>query len=573
MNNKRRKFIKQTTAAAAGISMVPYFSWAQKSTTKTKGPDALLKKLSVLNDARISALLADQRTLPGGRWNGGVLNRFDVINTHSTASFIIRLGSSYASEFSSYYRSSSLEQPLEKAMDCLLNVQHEDGTIDLHSTNFHSTPDTAFLVNYLSPLYVCLKRMKQADLTGIVSKLEVFFRNSAKCLVQGGIHTPNHRWVVSSALARLYSFFPEQKYIDRIDEWLGEGIDMDPDGQYTEQSVSIYSPVCDTMFLTIGRLLNRPELLEIVRKNLAMSLYYIQPGGEVITNASHRQDSARTGYVKEYYYAYRYFAIKDNNPEFAAVCELIEQEMPEKISHFLALLLEDEIFDKEPIKGSKVPDDYFKRFRHSGLFRIRRGETDITIIEQNPTFFSYRKGQAVLQSLRFASAFFGKGQFVAEETDFNGKVVTLKRTLTKEYYQPLSKEQKTGDNDWAKVPRAERRRSETQTQSWQVKITEEKGSVALEIEISGTPNVPVSLEMSFRPGGIFTGVIEDENLENSYFLKSGFGQYKVGKDVIHFGAGAISHKWAELRGMLPKQEGKSVYITGYTPFKHILKIS
>ena len=553
--------------------MVPYISWAQKSTTKTKGPDALLKKLSVLNDARISALLADQRTLPGGRWNGGVLNRFDVINTHSTASFIIRLGSSYASEFSSYYRSSSLEQPLEKAMDCLLNVQHEDGTIDLHSTNFHSTPDTAFLVNYLSPLYVCLKRMKQADLTGIVSKLEVFFRNSAKCLVQGGIHTPNHRWVVSSALARLYSFFPDQKYIDRIDEWLGEGIDMDPDGQYTEQSVSIYSPVCDTMFLTIGRLLNRPELLEIVRKNLAMSLYYIQPGGEVITNASHRQDSARTGYVKEYYYAYRYFAIKDNNPEFAAVCELIEQEMPEKISHFLALMLEDEIFDKELIKGSKIPDDYFKRFRHSGLFRIRRGETDITIIEQNPTFFSYRKGQAVLQSLRFASAFFGKGQFVAEETDFNGKVVTLKRTLTKEYYQPLSKEQKTGDNDWAKVPRAERRRSETQTQSWQVKITEEKGSVALEIEISGTPHVPVSLEMSFRPGGIFTGVIEDENLENSYFLESGYGQYKVGKDVIHFGTGAISHKWAELRGMLPKQEGKSVYITGYTPFKHILKIS
>ena len=60
------------------------------------------------------------------------------------------------------------------AMACLMRVQHEDGTIDLHSTNFHSTPDTAFLVNYLSPVYVVLKRMDQKGLSDLIKGLEQF---------------------------------------------------------------------------------------------------------------------------------------------------------------------------------------------------------------------------------------------------------------------------------------------------------------------------------------------------------------------------------------------------------------
>ena len=390
--NNRRKFIKQTSAAAAGISVLPTLSWAGSASLKENGAEDTLKKLSVLNDDRVSALLNGQRSIPGDRWDGGVVNHFELVNTHSTAWFIVRLGSSYVSEYSAYYKSSALEIPIQRALTCLLNVQHADGTIDLHSTNFHSTPDTAFLVNYLSPVYVCLKRMKLSSMKGIVSGLELFFKKAGKCLIIGGVHTPNHRWVVSSALARLYSFFPDQKYLERMEEWLAEGIDMDPDGQYTEHSVSIYSPVCNNMLLTIGRLLDRPELLEIVKRNLAMSLYYMQPGGEVLTDASNRQDSAYTGYINEYYYAYRYFAIKDGNQEFAAVCQLIEQLMPDRISHFMALLLEDKIFENKVPKASNVPDDYFKRFEHSGVFRIRRGETDISIIEQNPTFCSYRKG-------------------------------------------------------------------------------------------------------------------------------------------------------------------------------------
>ena len=46
----------------------------------------------------------------------------------------------------------------------------------------------------------------------------------------------------------------------------------------------------------------------------------------VLTDASDRQDNARVGSVANYYYAYRYFALKDRNPVYAAVCRLIEAD-------------------------------------------------------------------------------------------------------------------------------------------------------------------------------------------------------------------------------------------------------
>ena len=574
MKTQRRNFLKQSTLAAATLATVPSAAWAHDSNMMMGGSDAILKKLTKINDAVIEDLLSKQVSLPGDRWDGGVYDQWEVINTHSTAWFIIRIANSYASSFSTYYLSEKLEKPMNKAMACLLNVQHDDGTIDLHSTNFHSTPDTAFLVNYLSPVYVVIKRMGSPGLNNVIDGLEQFFLNAGKCLEVGGIHTANHRWVVCSALARLNSFFPNQKYIDRVDEWLSEGIDLDPDGQYAERSVSIYSPTVDNMLLTTGVYLNRPELLDVVRKNLDMTLYYIQPGGEVLTDASGRQDNARIGYVNSYYYAYRYFAIKDNNPVYAAVCDLIENLMPEKITRYISELLEDPIFSKDLVSASKIPDDYFKRYSYSGVFRIRRGDTDISVIERNPTFLSYMKGNAVLHSIRLASAFFGsRGQFISEKAELSGNTIILSKSHTHGYYQPFPKEKRTGDGDWHNMPRNERPMSELQTMNYRVEILESNGKITIEIEIDGTPYVPVSLEMSFRPGGELSGVTSDKNLADAYFLESGTGQYKLGNDTIKFGPGVAEHKWAEIRGMLPKQKGQSVYMTGYTPFKHTIELS
>jgi hypothetical protein len=571
MSKPRRTFIKQTGTLAAVMAISPSMLYAHNH---SKSLNEILRKLSGFNDDAILDLLQNQINEPGNRWDGGVYNSFELPNAHSTNDFIMKLGGAYASPFSKYYLDEKLEKPLERAILCLLNVQHSDGTIDLHSTNFHSTPDTAFIVNYLSPGYVVLKRLNRPGLKIFIEKTEEFFKNAGQCFVMGGVHTANHRWVVCSALARLNSFFPSNKYLERIDDWLAEGIDLDPDGQYTERSVSIYSPTCNDMFLTMGRLLKSEDLMNVVRKNLDMTLYYIQPGGEVLTDASGRQDSAYTGYVNYYYYTYLYFAINDKNPVYSAVCELIENEMPEKTVKFLTYLLELPIFEQETPKPTKIPDNYFKQFKYSGVFRIRRGDTDVSIIENNPTFLSFMKGGAVMQSMRLGAAFFGsRGQFIAEETTVKGNTIELYRTHKHGYFQPYPKSKIPGDGVYENMPRSDRELSEAQIIEYNVNITESNGKVTVDIEIFGTDYVPVSMEMSFRPGGTLTGVVPDKNLKDSFFLESGMGQYKRGADTITFGPGMVTHKWAEMRGMLPKQEGNSVYVTGYTPFKHTIEIS
>jgi hypothetical protein len=90
--------------------------------------------------------------------------------------------------------------------------------------------------------------------------------------------------------------------------------------------------------------------------------------------------------------------------------------------------------------------------------------------------------------------------------------------------------------------------------------------------VHGTEYVPVALEMSFRGGGELKGVVADKNVQNSNFLEKNIGQYVVGDDVINFGPGCTAHKWSQLRGMTTKQDGHSVYLTGFTPFKHTLEI-
>ncbi|MEX2564637.1 MAG: hypothetical protein WD431_01690 [Cyclobacteriaceae bacterium] len=570
---QRRKFIHKTGVAVTAITALPSMVIGSSIKNNKKGADEIIKKLSLLNDNDVADYLSRQVSNFGDRWDGGVEDKYKLANAHTTKELISVAGSAYASEFSNYYLSPDLIQPIERAAACLVNIQHDDGTIDLHSTNFHSTPDTAFIVNDLCPVFICLKQLNRADLKGALNSLEIFLSRAGEAFAVGGIHTANHRWVVCSALAWVHHLFPSQKYVDRIDEWLSEGIDFDPDGQYSEKSVGVYSPIVNTMFITIGRLLNRPELHEYARKNLEMSLYYIQPGGEVVTDASGRQDSAYTAYADWYYYAYRYLAITDNNPEFSAVCKLIERNMPEKIIWCLPYLMEDSIFHKALPKASEIPSNYFKRFSYSGLFRIRRGTTDITIIENNPTFLSYRKGDAILQSIRLGASFFGsRGRFISENCVVKGNKIILSKSKTHGYMQPIPKEGRTGDVFWGSQSLAEREKSELQTINYRVEIVESDGKILMELEITGTDYVPVSLEMSFKPGGKLKGLVPDSNAEDSYFLESGMGQYIVGEDVINFGPGANSHKWAQMRGMLPKQDGHSVYITGYTPFKHTLEI-
>ena len=324
----------------------------------------------------------------------------------------------------------------------------------------------------------------------------------------------------------------------------------------------------------MGRLMNRNDLLDVARKNLDMTLYYIQPGGEVLTDASGRQDSDKISDVAEYYYSYLYFSLKDKNQVYSSVCDFIENHLTHKLTRFIPYLLEDRSLTNKRVSAIQLPKKYFKQFKHSGVFRIRQSNFDVSIIEKNPTFLTLIKGSAVLQSMRLGSTFFGsRGQFTAENAQVFKNKIILTKSVKHGYFQPFPKDKVSGDGVYSKMPRTKRTLSEPQVIHYKITITILDQKIQVAVEVTGTAYVLVSLEMNFRKGGKLSGVISDRNRSDSYFLKNGWGTYTKDDSVIIFGPGKIEHQWGTMRGMQKKPYGNTVYINGHTPFKHVVEIN
>jgi hypothetical protein len=533
---------------------------------------AWLIALIRLNDDQLSSLSTAQISDPAHTAYGGFNDGDGIPNPQSTADFIRRSACALACSESRFYQSSELSQKMALAVRFLLKVQHSDGTIDLLSTNFHSTPDTGFIVKRLTTAYSLLNQAGMAIQETVLHPLKSFLLKAGEALLVGGIHTPNHRWVISAALTKLNSLWPDIRYVTRIDQWLAEQIDMDQDGQYNERSTLIYSPLTNRLLITIAKGLNRPYLLNHVRRNLAMTVYYVHPNGEVVTEASGRQDKALVGTLEGYYYAYRYMALRDKNGEMAAMCRLIEQTALSRTVPYLDYFLDDPTLWNELLSPTPLPVQYTKAFSKSGVVRIRRDVWDSTILSANPVWLTFHKGQAVLQGVRLATSFFGKGQFQADEVKQQGDSWVLTQSLEGPYYQPYPPTALPTDGDWEKMPRSNRKQSEIQYLRSQIIIREAKSGLEVTIQITGTEGVPVALELIFRPGGVFTGVEKHPTKANAYLL-SELGTYTVQEQTITFGPGLAQHKGVQLRGALPPMDAPTVYLTGFTPFQHTLGLS
>lgn len=532
-----------------------------------------LKTLVKQNDLGVESLRTYQIKSPGSVDSGGLKDGFDILNPHSTAALIQWGACAVFSPDSKFFRSAALLADMNLAADYLVKTQHADGTIDLLSTNFHSTPDTGFLVKRLTMAYTLIEKSGTPGTDVILPNLKTFLIRGGEALSRGGVHTPNHRWVVCAALTKLNALWPDKKYTDRISEWLGEHIDIDRDGQFNEKSTFIYSSLTDRLLITISKGLKKPELLEVVRKNLNMTMYYVHPNGEIVTDASGRQDKAVIGTLENYYYPYRYLALSDRNGEYAAMCDLIEKTAGTKIAGFLDYFLSDPALWTSLPSRKALPVDYVKTFPNSGLVRIRRNNRDCTLIANNPVWFTFMKGEAVLQGMRFATSFFGKGQFQSEQIVENGNSWELTQKLEGPYFQPYPKESIDPDGDWEKMPRANRPQSEIQTLDTKISIRETNDGMEVEISTIGTERVPFAIELIFRPGGTLQAATKIENSKDSWLLKEGNGKYSFKNDTITFGPGVALHKNIALRGSLPAMDAPSVYLTGFTPVKHVIKFS
>jgi hypothetical protein len=591
MEISRRGFVRDALGTAVAVAALPGRTVAAVADA-ADNEDPYYRQLVKANNAYLPSLL-----------NPGRGSRARFGGARGDGEAVEALAGAYCAPESTYFKSQAVLAVLDADADKLLAAQHADGTID--SGNLNSPPDTGFVVQTVCNALAVLRRMNLPELKSINDKLTKFVLAAGEALATGGIHTPNHRWVVSSALAQLNSLYPAAKYLDRIDDWLGEGVFCDADGQYEERSTGIYSRVVDNALITIARLLNRPQLLEPVRRNLAMTMFYMHPNGELETVGSRRQDQGLDAWISNYYLQYRYMAIKDQNRQFAAVARFAEQlgldQAEDKIP--LTQFLAEPLYRQNLPEPEPIPADYSRVFSNSALARIRRGDTSATVyggsdwplgissgLASNPTFFNFRKGKAVLESVRMIPSFFSEGDFRSSGMKVEQNRYSLHQETRIPYYQPLPKHLRNPQGDypltaagnrfWSKMNFPERPMSNIQTLEQKVTVTENAGVFELAFDVGGHDRVPVTIELAFRRDGELEGIEPGATRSNFFFLRQGTGRFHVGDDVITFGPGQADHETVRMEGATydlrqgPSQPDRfRVYITGFTPFKKTLTIA
>ncbi|GHH00095.1 hypothetical protein [Streptomyces lanatus] len=417
--------------------------------------------------------------------------------------------------------------------------------------NVQSPPDSAFTVNDVCDAHV-LAVGAGPELRDITAGLAEIAGAATGSLLTGGVHTPNHRWELCAALARLHRSFPDDRLLDRVEEWLAEGVDIDTEGLYSERSANYAAHVSNPSLLLLADVLDHADLLDAVERNLATTLDLIRPDGTVETVLSRRQDQHRPYPLAPYLPHYRLLAIRTGRGDFARAARLAAAGGIEDPDLLAQTLLTPDLCHPLPTPAPEpLPRDrYLTTARlasrasataHSVLYggsdvpehgRIRSG------LACNPTFLRLFAGDAVLDAVRLSRGFFDLGPFrAAAMQQLADHRYRLTQTLTAAYYQPLPTDQRRDDAAYRLVDEGrfsaamafpDRPRDEV-SHTTRVEVDLRDDGADLCIDISG-PRVPWALELTFRPGGVPEGALPIG--DGRWCLTTGSMTYRAGADEI-----------------------------------------
>lgn len=317
----------------------------------------------------------------------------------------------------------ALFRRIQAALTFTRRWQRPTGLIDLPKVDFDSPPDTAFLVQALCPVLELARRRGlegddqaraiEASLTGIIA-------SASAGIVGRGFRTPNHRWVVCSALAQAMSLIPELHARAYVEQVLAETIDINRDGEYSERSTGVYSAVCNRSLRFIARHLDKPELLDHVRANLDFMESLIDPAdGTVITSISTRQDHGKA--VVPITMADSYFALgmTDANARWLATAEVLAKHGIGQNDAGFALPWLFEPFMREaryPTRFVEVttPPPPTRFYPVSRMWRLCRDDVSAFAAAGNENAFSMKFGDISVAAVRVRGTYFHAAHFAAD---------------------------------------------------------------------------------------------------------------------------------------------------------------
>ena len=459
------------------------------------------------------------------------------------------------------------------------------GRLDLLITNFDSAPDTAFAVQTMAPAVRAARQARAGGDEGagiVAEELGELIRAAAPGMATGGFHTPNHRWVLVSALSQALDLFADLPVADIIEAYLAESIDINDDGEYTERSTAIYNGVCNRSLRLAAEVMGRSDLLEPVRANLEFSYHLMHGDSTAVTSISTRQDRDQQSVPVRLADAYYALGRLDGNGFFLAVADWLASAAPPEMPWGLEpYLRHPEWRDSEPERAA-LPERYCRSYPVSALWRSRQERGSATLAAGLTTPFHLRCGQ-VDMAVRLCSTYFATGQFLGE--DFAGDessaslhhygrnpVYRERRYDRPVYFLPFHGQ--VDATTWEQV-RARRNTYDLPPLEVDLEVREVAQGYDLHVVSSGgQAGVPFQIECVFEPGGVveMDGGALEATAGGTAFLNAGRARFLMGEDVVEVGPGSAGHRMWHMHNSEGAPDRFRLLVPHLTPVDTVFEI-
>ena len=528
---------------------------------------------------RAERAMGKQNREAGSPWFGAIVMPDGVYMQKYTLIGVADMAAVYLNADSRLYHDETLLTAMLRGLDFAASTQHENGLFDYITCNFFSAPDTAFCVGIILPArqYLASRSELTEGERSLFEKLDAIIHAGGRGLLEGGFHTPNHRWAIASVLAACGKIYGEEDLTRAAFAYLKEGIDCNADGEYSEKSAGNYNGVNNDAMLLLAEALGDPSYEQHVIRNLRMMLTYWEPDDSIFTANSTRFDKDRLVYPENYYWSYLTLGVRYGIPEFLAMANYIFKIVEEKRilspDNLMQYMLHPELIDTE-CSECGTPQRYHAFYAESGIARVRRGSWSYTVMAGKSNFLYVHNGHIKL-AVKLGGSFCEHRAFKAETMaeDADG-TFRLHQTMRGWYYLPF--EEKPDTSDWWKMDTASRPKKLGPNMDIDIAVRETPDGIDVEIDTSGVAGAPWRVELAFS--GIDR--ISNEHMtmpvrgDEVLVLRDSFFTVSGPESSMEVGPAFGLHHFTEGKedSEVKTPGAATVYLTDYTPFRRVISI-
>ncbi|MCI9183300.1 MAG: hypothetical protein HFG61_00255 [Lachnospiraceae bacterium] len=511
-----------------------------------------------------------------GGIRGGVVEAKPTIYALSTAVAV------YVDEGSRFYHQQRLYDAMDLALGFVGRLQREDGSFDFPSCNFKSAADTSFCFKRLYGAYRLLVRYDDGSgQMGLLrQKYRSLMRRALEAIVEGGFHTPNHRWGITAALMQGASLFEEEgefseRLRGRARQYLAEGIDGDENGEYAERSTGNYNAVVNNAMMALFRETGDDSYLGYVRRNLQMMLYYLDPDDTVFTENSTRQDRGKQSYADKYFYQYLYLCSHEAQDVFDGVAHKLicdNQRRGDLAPDCYYILMDDHEMMGHHFSHYGFLESYRKFFPNSGVLRVKKPSYGYTAVKGKSSFL-YVKSGSMAVGVKLGESYCDKRNFIPQNLEEKEDGCVLSGIANGWYYLPLKEPQ--GTWDWWKMDHSKREKLVNSRLETTVEVKELPDGLELTIRVEGLDRLPARLELNIPAGAAL--------IHDSFWLRARAGEGMILREgylkvegcgrQLEVGPGFGEHEFqGHYSGEEENTTGYTVYCNAYTPWEKKFRI-